>query len=359
VLAGGGARGAAHAGVIAALEQHGVHPDFVVGTSMGAFIGAAYARDCAPDRLKQRVEEAMHLDAVRELEKEFNALVEEPDRDGFRGRLQAMLGNVRKLVIWNRQAIRTSLAAPRLLDELATWLVGDMRFEDLQLPFYAVAFDLLSNRTVVFGRGLVRTAVAASAAIPGVFEPIRAGGRLLADGCVLEEIPTGVARALGADFVIAVDVSPAVPEGAPRSGAESVGRVLEVRAEWIREKSRDLADVVIRPAVSGIHWSEFGRSQECMERGEQAAMQALDEIRGRLRRARRRSLLGRVFLPAGPTTASVEVEEVLPESAGTPGGEAGTVRSTTDSGEPQDRTDAPEPQPAPLPNGRPVGRRRE
>jgi len=312
VLGGGGARGLAHVGVLAVLEEAGIHPDLIVGTSMGALIGAAYCANPSSEALKELILTGTRQQAVQGLEKRFEAFLNTPSDEGWKGWLQGLVGKVRRLVLWNRQAIRPALVDPTLGIELIEWLVGDARFEDLRIPFYALAYDLAHNRDVIIGRGHLATALRASSAIPGVFPPVCSedADAAFVDGCVLQELPVESARRLGADSVIAVDVAPDIDPSVPVSGAETVGRVLRVRGDWVRRRSAESADTLIAPDVSGVHWSEFSRAEECFAAGEAAAREQLPALLAALRRKRGRTVLKRLF-PAR-RQAPVEIATVEP-----------------------------------------------
>jgi NTE family protein len=186
VLGGGAARGFAHVGVLRVLEEAGIPVELVVGTSVGALVGALYA-----DGHDARALE--HL--ARDL-----------DRDDFFdfGLAPALFG--------------TGLAKGERLEAWMTDHLRTLRIEQLELPFAAVATDLGDGSVVVLDRGEVARAVRASSAIPGVFEPVELGGRLLVDGGVVANLPVKAARDLGADVIVAVDVTEVSGPG-PREGA--------------------------------------------------------------------------------------------------------------------------------------------
>ena len=295
VLGGGGARGLAHIGAIEVLAETGILPDRIVGTSIGAVLGAAFALQPDTGALGERIREGLQRESLQQIERRFEKAFGANHANGWRGRLQQIVGSVRRLVLWNRQALRESLVERTLINDLIDWLVGRHTFEDLRIPFVAVAFDLIRNTDVVLGSGDLTAALLASSAIPGVFEPIDTGDRLLVDGCVREELPTRTARALGADFVIAVDVGPELGTARPRSAAEVMRRVLAVRGEHVRNQSHSQADVIIRPAVADLHWSEFSRAEECFRAGREAARATMESIRSARRAARWRSLPRRLL----------------------------------------------------------------
>ncbi len=294
VLGGGGARGLAHAGTLSVLEQEGLRPDFIVGTSLGAIVGAAYALNPHADDVQQRLRGILADESLVRIERSFASLITDDPGHGWRGRLAGVIGKIRRVILWNRHAMAQSLVDALLVDELIERLVGVAEFSHTRIPFYAVAFDLNTHTDVVMGAGDLRIALRASSAIPGVFAPVACGDWLLVDGAVFQELPTRVARQLGADVVIAVDVGSSIEARPPTSAAEVLQRVLNLRGDRIRAESRAAADVVIAPAVGNVHWSEFSRAPECLAAGEAAARAQLETVRHRIAEARRRTLLRRL-----------------------------------------------------------------
>lgn len=314
VLGGGGARGMAHVGVLDVLREAKFQPDLIVGTSMGAIAGAAYALDPGAATLSARFVELCNESSVLRVERRFSALIGEARQAGWRGRISGLVGNVRKLIVWNRHAMAQSLVDGMILSEMIDRLIDHAHFDATRIPFYAVTFDLNQGSDVVIGSGDMGLALRASSAIPGVLAPVCVDGRLLVDGSVFQELPTPIARRLGADFVIAVDVGREVDPRAPSSSAEVVQRVLHHRGDRIRRENRALADVVISPGVAGVHWSEFSRAAWCIGEGAAATHAALDTIRHRMQEVRRRTLFRRLRAPrqTGRVTA---IGVGLPEAA--------------------------------------------
>ncbi len=304
VLGGGGARGLAHVGALAALEEGGFRPDFIVGTSAGAIVGGAYAaRPVASDLRKQAMRLVAH-GPLQLLERRFKALTE-PVEHGFGARVRDRIRQAKKLLLYHRQAMKQALVTNRILDRLAQGMVGSVDFADLAIPFYAVACDLVANQRVVLGNGSVAAAVAASGAIPGVFEPVPDADRLLVDGCVLDVLPCEVARALGADLLIAVDIGHAPELGAPRHAAGIQKRVADLRSENLRQRNRALADLLIEPNVGGIEWMEVSQSELAYQAGYAAARARLPALEHTLHRVCRQTLFGRLFRPTPVPTVPI------------------------------------------------------
>jgi NTE family protein len=304
-LGGGGARGLAHVGAIRVLGEAGLTPDFVIGTSSGAIVGGAYALSGDATALRARLEQALSQDKLRRMESRLRAVAggDRPSEGWAHGLIDAF----RRLVLWNRQALQQSLIDGAIIEDLIDTLVRDASFEDLKVPFHAVAFDLRGVEDVILSTGRLATAIRASSAVPGVFKPVESDERLLVDGAVFHELPSFPARQLGAEFVLAVDVGSQLDPRTPSSAAEVMSRVLQVRGERLRLASHAAADFVIRPRVGSVHWSEFSRADECYAAGALAAHDSLDELQRAMRRVWRRGLLPRIWrrlLRSAPRAAS-------------------------------------------------------
>ncbi len=169
-LGAGGARGIAHIGFLQALEEEGLKPDYIAGTSMGSIVGAAYAMGISLHELKLVAKSLRLLDVV--------------SRSKQKG---GMFGT---------QKVRALLEKH----------IGDKQFSDTKIPFRCVAVDMIKQETVEFSEGSLLDAVIASSSIPGVFPPFEKDGKRLIDGVVLERVPAMRVKEMGADFVVAVDV---------------------------------------------------------------------------------------------------------------------------------------------------------
>ena len=183
-LGGGGARGLAHIGVLKVFERHGIPIDLIAGTSMGGLVGALYASGVKP--------EDMEKEMVR------------------RGRVTEWV----KLVDFTIST-RGIVKGARIYDHLAMLLGKDLTFDDLRLPLSVVSTDLRSGREVVLQQGKIVDAVRATISIPLVFLPVERDGMKLVDGGVVNNVPVSVARQMGAQKVIAVDVLPAFGQNQP------------------------------------------------------------------------------------------------------------------------------------------------
>jgi NTE family protein len=248
VLGGGAARGFAHVGVIRALERQKIPIDLIVGTNTGSLFGAIYA-----DRK-----------SASELER--TALVLE-ERDIFDYNfINPIQGFVRG-------------------DRLEEFVAKNLSIDDierLKIPFAAVATDLQKGEVVALQSGSVARAVRASNAIPGIFSPVAHQGKLLADGGVLDNVPVDVARKMGADIVIAVDLGDGMQEAQVNNIFDAIVQSLYLAARQNSEAKLKQADVVIRPKLANAGLMDFSRKKELLALGVQAAEQALPAIRAKL-----------------------------------------------------------------------------
>ncbi|PWK92557.1 patatin-like phospholipase family protein [Fulvimonas soli] len=245
-LGGGAAKGFAHIGVIKMLEASGIHVDVVAGTSAGSVVGALYAGG---------------MDAFA-LQRAAFALDETKLRD-----VHLFAGG---------------LVQGQALQDYVDGLLQRRPIERLPRPFAAVATELESGRRTVFVRGDAGQAVRASCSIPGVFEPAAIGGRHYVDGGLSSPVPVDAARQLGADFVIAVDISSKADGRSPQDMLGILGQSISIMGQQLGAQEMQRADVVIRPRVDGIGAADFAQKHQAILAGEQAALAAVPAIRARL-----------------------------------------------------------------------------
>ena len=258
VLGGGAARGFAHIGVIRALEQEHIPVDMVVGTSVGSLIGALYAS------------------SQNSFELEWTAFTLQRE-DLFAYRLMGARTGMGVIKVDN-------------IEDFIRARVPQANIEDLKLPFAAVATDLNRGQQVVLDHGSVARAVHASSAIPGVFEPVEYQGRLLVDGGLMNNIPVSVARAKGADIVIAVDISENVTNFNITNIVDVTLQAVNIMfAQNVKNQIKD-ADVVIAPAVGDVGMMDFTQKKRCMEAGLDTTEKAMPLIRQKIEEWGRRKL---------------------------------------------------------------------
>ncbi|HET9793828.1 MAG TPA: patatin-like phospholipase family protein [Thermoanaerobaculia bacterium] len=280
-FAGGGARGGAHVGVLKVLEELHIPVDYVAGTSIGSIVAALYATGMSPDEMEKVLSTTDWDDALQD---------DEPRRERpFRAKqddaiylVKAELGfKKRKLVLPGGLVAGQKLGYLLRRFTLPASEVTD--FDRLPIPFRAVATDIVTGDPVVLGKGDVARAVRASMAIPGFFSPVELDGRLLVDGGSSDNLPIDVVRRMGADVIIAIDIS------TPLSPRENLNTFLAITGQTsgfltrlnVLEQIKTLEpkDVLITPDLHGISTLAFADFPKSVGRGESAGRKAAESLK--------------------------------------------------------------------------------
>jgi NTE family protein len=275
-LGGGGARGLAHIGVLRAFERASVPIDLLVGTSIGALVGGAFAAGLSADEMEKRVD--AYLESSGFQSSALKALGD------ARGSVDLHLSERIQTFLKNRYYALQAMFKPGILSKenfqsTINFFIPDILIEETGIPFRAVATDLVSGEQITFADGPLRQAVTASCAVPGAVEPLKDGEMILLDGGVICLIPASVARKEGADVVIAVAVVKDVCSGKDFHNTLNVySRIGDIMANRLKDYELMDADIIIRPEVGQLHWSEFSRAKHLIEAGEKATMEKLKEI---------------------------------------------------------------------------------
>ncbi len=275
VLSGGGARGFAHIGVLKVIRQIGIPIDLVVGTSMGSIIGGLYAAGYSPAELQTI---ASRIDWGR-------LFTDQTPRSGYSFAEQSEESTVLATASFDRSGIVLSrgLVSGRGILSLLSCLTLPVSqihdFRNLPIPFCAVAADLGSGEEVHLLSGNLSRALRASMSAPGVFAPIEIGGRLLVDGGVLNNLPVDVARQLGADIVIAVDItSPLEKVNKINDTVAVLRQMLKIEMVQSTRRHRKEATVLITPELGNAGFADFGSYAKIIADGEKAAEKARPEL---------------------------------------------------------------------------------
>ena len=249
-LGGGAAKGFAHIGVIKMLEANGYTPVVVSGTSAGSVVGALYASGLDAFAMQEK---AVALD-------------------------QSSIRDVR--------LFSGGLIQGQKLQDYVNAQVDNKPLHQLKRPLAVVATRLEDGHRTVFTRGNVGQAVRASSSIPGVFEPVTIAGKTYVDGGVVSPVPVDAARELGAEVVIAVDISSKASGQRPTGLLGTVNQSISIMGQRLGEQELARADVVIRPKVLDIGAADFEQKGRAILEGEKAALAALPQIRAAVERAR-------------------------------------------------------------------------
>jgi NTE family protein len=288
-LGGGAARGLSHIGVLKALEESEIPVDLIVGTSIGALVGGVYATTRSAAATEKRF-----LDFIFSKEfkrSKFDFLRE--SREARPGLFYNFISLVKKGIFYSFSMAKTSWISAEQFEHNINALLDDVTIEQTRIPFAAAAADILKGEEIVLTAGSLRRSVSASSAVPGLLPPVPIDGRLLIDGGWINKVPVLPALRLGADLVIAVDVSKEIEDTAGfRNGLNIMVRANAVKAEALKEMQCRFADVLIEPDVDHIHWADFSAMVECVALGEEAARRSVREIKRQIKLARWSSLLG-------------------------------------------------------------------
>ena len=247
-LGGGAARGFAHVGVIAVLEEAGIKPQLVVGTSAGSLVAALYASGKTSAQLQQT---ALNMDEVA-------------------------------ITDWMLPIIGRGVFRGDALARYVNELVASRLMENMVIPLGIVATDLGNGNAVLFQKGDTGTAVRASSAVPTVFVPVKINGRDYVDGGLVSPVPVRFARQMGADVVIAVDISNP-PEANMADGTlQILLQTFAIMGKSINDYELKGADVVVRPSLVGLKSADFSSRQRAIDAGRAAMLAALPALKARL-----------------------------------------------------------------------------
>jgi NTE family protein len=250
-LGGGAARGFAHIGVIKALEAQGIYPEIVVGTSAGSVVGAMYAAG----------------------------------NSGFALQKTAMEMNEAEISDWALPLFGKSSGVLKgeALQTYVNKAVKNAPMEKLKIKFGAVATDLANGQPILFARGNTGQAVRASSSVPSVFQPVVIGGRSYVDGGLVAPVPVRFVREMGADFIIAVNISTQTDAQAAVSSLEVLLQTFSIMGQRLNHYELKDADIVIQPALGKMGGNDFAGRNLAIMAGEQAAAAMMPQIKAKLK----------------------------------------------------------------------------
>ncbi len=268
-LGGGGARGLAHIGVLRALENEGVFPSLIVGSSMGAIIGAMYSQLRDSFRVEGLVKELLHRDCFTDLR--LDLMPENSQPESHRSR-RHLVDYLRRGIYFSRVTRRSGAIDNSILVHFLSRLLKDEDIRDTNIPFAAVCVSLVTGEEAVLDQGSIIRAAAASSAIPGVITPVEISGERLIDGSVLQVVPVAVAKSLSKYPVLAVDVSRDIAhEAPPKTGLDVLIRADLIANRRLNQRALTAADIVLNPEVGLADWSDFHSIDTLIAAGRDAA----------------------------------------------------------------------------------------
>jgi NTE family protein len=246
-LGGGAVRGIAHIGVLKVLKKHRIPIDFIAGTSMGGAIGGLVA-----------------------------AGIDVEEIEGFV--LSTPSYRLMDIGIRKRGILAGNKIYATLIQFLEQKGLGDIKIEDLKIPFRAVSVDLIKGNVFVMKEGSLVLAIRATTSVPGIFSPVHYQGKVLVDGGILNDLPADLLREAGMDKILAVDVEREHDEQEPRNIFETVYRSFTIMMTVQRRVNLKYADVVFRPEVGHILAFDTSRIRECIKAGEREAQRKIPEV---------------------------------------------------------------------------------
>ena len=272
-LGGGGARGACHIGVLRVLEDNGIIPDVIAGTSAGSMIGAMYASELNAKIVEEKYMKHIQSENFKDLG--FRYIPNSEKDDSIFSQIVKQIKNQYVLMVSSN---RKSIIKNERLSKAAKILFEADRFEDLKIPLFVSATDLITGNPIIYKTGNLVDAVVQSSTIPGFVEPTYQNNRMLVDGGI--SLPTPVTPLMGeCDFIIAVNITRGVnnqPE--PNNIFEILNRSRDVSIGQLNKYVLEKSNFVIKPEHNNLHWSAFDQSDEFLEVGRKAALDSIENL---------------------------------------------------------------------------------
>ncbi len=247
-LGGGAAKGFAHVGVISVLEEAGLRPSVIVGTSAGSFVAALYASGKNAQQLQQA---ALAIEEVA-------------------------------LTDWMLPLVNRGVFRGDALSRYVNEAVAGRVIEDMRIPLGVVATDLGNGQAVLFQRGDTGTAVRASSAVPAVFMPVRISGRDYVDGGLVAPVPVRFTKQMGAEVIVAVDISTPPESSSANDTFQILMQTFNIMGKSINLHELREADVVVRPSLVGLKSADFSARQKAIDAGRAAMLAAMPALRAKL-----------------------------------------------------------------------------
>ncbi|MDF0535145.1 patatin-like phospholipase family protein [Shewanella sp. A32] len=281
VLSGGGAKGAAHVGVLKVLEANHIPVDYIAGTSIGAYVGGMYALGYSADDIEKLMMKQNWSSGYSDLiPREQLAYREKQTRDQYN--IPLNLG-IRDGEVQAPSGVLLGQSMSRLYRNTTGLVPEYSSFNDLAIPFRAVATDLETSRPVILSSGSLVQAMQASATVPGALQPAVINGKILVDGGIANNMPVDVVKAMGADIVIAVDIGSELVKKNQLNGAVAVLNQLSTMLTQASTERQKLLlterDILIRPNIDSLSTTDFSDMPKALHAGEVAAKALLPELR--------------------------------------------------------------------------------
>ena len=281
-LGGGGARGAAHIGVLQVLHDRGLRFDHIAGSSAGSTIGAMYAATQDPYWIEKHFYQFMDSDVFRALG--TDRMSDDHDPDSV---FSQFASSIRDQVVIIMARNRKSIIRREKLERCIEFLLPVPTFEELSIPLEVVSADLQTGRPVIYNSGDLIEAVTQSSSIPGFVPPSQKDDQLLVDGGILAPTPVNHLRR-HVDFAVACDISKRITEPLQKMDIISISmRSEQVTTLALNQQILAQADYVIRPEVLGLHWARFDNFERMVQNGRETAGKICEDLIRELKRHKR------------------------------------------------------------------------
>ena len=279
-LGGGGARGLAHIGVLKILERENIKIDIITGTSAGSIVGAMYAQNPSILEVENKLREFLSSKEYKKMN--IDHAIKKPATENL---FAQVAENIKERIVINIACSRMSLVTNKRLQASLNTLIEAGNIDDTKIKFGAVASDLVSGKGYSFVTGDIIQAVLASSSIPGFLPPLEINDSKLLDGVVTNPIPIRLAYKLGANIVIAVNVSPDLQiQNDFNNIIDIIMRNNSMMGDAYNNILLEQADVVIRPEVGNYHWAEFNNINDIIQRGVAATENIIPTLRKMVKR---------------------------------------------------------------------------
>ncbi len=277
VLGGGGARGLSHLGVLQVLERAEIPIHSIIGTSVGAIVGATYALE--PDAIGITRRALAYLKSAAFRNDTFKKVLLKSEGTGTNF-IKNLLSGIRKSYIFSNLLRKPSIFPAEHLEAVISDLVPPREFADARIPFAVPALDIRSGREVLLTKGSLQRAVLASCSLPGFFPPVEIDGMLLADAGVIGPVPVNSTAYFEPTTIIAVDITSQIDHCPPISrGIDAILRVEAIAGKRLNDIELSKADIVIRPQVGKKYWSDFSDLDAIVSEGIAAAEEKIGELK--------------------------------------------------------------------------------
>ncbi len=272
-MGGGGAKGLAHIGVLEVLEENGIRPKFVAGTSIGSIIGAIYCLNGSANGLKQKAQQMIQSEEFKNLE--LNKFYTDTENVFERFKREVFEKFYFGALLFKKSHSKITATTKLYAD-----LFGNKTFEDCRIAFTCNALDIQSGDEIIFTSGPLADAVWASCAIPGIFPPFVKDNRILVDGGVIDNIPVEPIKKIGAKLVLTVYLGSRPKfRGEPDTGFRINQRAQSFVRYYLDQKILALSDCVIAPDIHKFHWADFSPIEELVQAGRTEAEKNLKKIK--------------------------------------------------------------------------------